>query len=100
MTLESASKYPKEDVYEAIVKSLPTGLKFAPICFSKAGMNYVFFIETEAEAAALLKISRSVSMYGADSGQMLSIRVDRSPPPKINVTDEMWEKAKVVMSNR
>ena len=100
VTVESASKYPKEDVYEAIVKALPVGQKFAPICFSKAGMNYNFYIETDAEAAALSKISRIVSMYGDESGQTLLIRVDRSAMPKVNLTDEMWEKAKVVMSNR
>ena len=88
------------DIYEAIVKALPVGQKFAPICFSKAGMNYNFYIETDAEAAALSKISRRVSMYGDESGQTLSIRVDRSVMPKVNLTDEMWEKAKVVMSNR
>jgi hypothetical protein len=63
-------------------------------------MNYVFHVETDAEAAALMKVSRSVSLFGPDSGQTLTIRVDRSPPPKLNVTDEMWEKAKVVMSSR
>lgn len=100
MTLENASKYSKEDVYEAIIKSLPAGLKFAPICFGKAGMNYVFFVETDSEASALMKVSRSVTLFGPNSGQTLTIRVDRAAPPKLNVTDEMWEKAKIVMSNR
>jgi hypothetical protein len=70
VTLDNASKYPKEDVYEAIVKSLPPGLKFAPLCFCKQGMNYVFFVETDAEAVALAKISRTVTLYGPDSGQV------------------------------
>jgi len=101
--VENASKYPKEDVYDALLKAFPQDnhrLKFTPLCFSKQGMNYVFFVELEGVADALSKMSRNVYMYGTDSGQTLSIRVDRSPPPKMNVNDEMWEKAKLVMSSR
>ena len=102
VVLENASKYPKEDVYDALVKAFPqsNSLKFAPLCFVKHGMNYVFFVETEGVAVALEKLSRNVFMYRPDSGQSLTIRVERSPPPKLNVSDEMWDKAKLVMSTR
>lgn len=103
VTVENASKYPKEDVYDALLKAFPQDnhrLKFTPLCFGKQGMNYVFFVELEGVADALSKMSRNVYMYGPDSGQTLSIRVDRSAPPKMNVNDEMWEKAKLVMSSR
>ena len=63
-------------------------------------MNYIFHVETEGVAEALEKMNKNVFMYRPDSGQSLSIRVERSPPPKLNVSDEMWEKAKLVMSTR
>lgn len=89
-------------MYEALVKAFPQDnrLKFAPLCFVKHGMNYVFYVETKAVADALAKMTRNVFMYSPDLGQTLTIRVERSPPPKVVTSEEMWEKAKVVMSSR
>lgn len=74
-----------------------SGLKFSPLCLTKQGMNYVFYVESDRVAARLENLSTNVYLV---SGQPLSIRVERSPPPKVVVTEEMWEKAKQVMSER
>jgi len=102
VTLENASKYPKEDVYQAIASHFPPdcGMKFAPLCLGKQGMNYTFFVESDRVAAKLEALSMNVLVVSGGSNHPLSIRVERSPPPKVMISEELLDKAKQVMSER
>lgn len=63
-------------------------------------MNYTFYVESDRVAAKLEGLSMNVHLVFAGSSHPLSIRVERSPPPKVVVSEEMLDKAKQVMSER
>ncbi len=63
-------------------------------------MNYTFFVESDRVAAKLEALSMNVHVVSGGSNHPLSIRVERSPPPKVMPTEELMDKAKQVMSER
>lgn len=99
----AAARLSKEAVLRALTASLP-GL--APICFTKLGMNFVFHVESRAQALQLADLDAMINVpdASADGGTVvavaLSIRVEPSPPPQMTLTDEVMFKIKTVMSSR
>ena len=68
VTLLNASRYPKEEVLTALVGAHAA---VAPLCFSKTGMNYVFYVETRQQANALSALDKQIRLQ---DGSALNIR--------------------------
>lgn len=82
---------------------LPTEMsqiKFEPLCFTKHGMNYQFFVERDSVAFTLEKLDKQIFLYGTNESPALSIRIYKSPPPKISDSEDVWDQVKLVMSSR
>jgi len=94
VTLLNASRYPKEEVLTALVGAHAA---VAPLCFSKNGMNYVFYVEARQQANALSALDKQIRLQ---DGSALNIRADPSPPPTMVINDDAIEKIKTVMSQR
>lgn len=61
-------------------------------------MNYVFYVETRAQANALNALDHKVVL--PDGNTTLNISAEPSAPPQTTVNEEMVEKIKVAMSDR
>jgi len=93
--LLNASRHEKTDVLRALVNAFK---ELQPLSFHKQGMNYVFYVETRAQANTLNSLDQKVVL--PDGTSTLNISAEPSAPPQTNVDEEMVEKIKVAMSDR
>jgi len=93
--LLNASRYDKTDVLQSLVNAFK---EVQPLSFQKQGMNYVFYVDTRAQANTLNGLDQKVVLQ--DGTTTLNICAEPSAPPQTTVNEEMVEKIKVAMSDR
>lgn len=95
VTIHNGTKYQKNELLSSLLSS--STAPFKPIAFSKLGPNFVFYVETKESALALRAVDRKLVM---PDGANLGLKVESSSPPQMNMSDEVLEKIKIVMSSR
>eukprot|EP00095_Tigriopus_kingsejongensis_P005674 maker-scaffold846_size89341-snap-gene-0.13 protein:Tk05674 transcript:maker-scaffold846_size89341-snap-gene-0.13-mRNA-1 annotation:"hypothetical protein DAPPUDRAFT_302769" len=96
VTLRKGSLYPKNELLALLVQKCP--VPFAPISYTKQGINNVFYVETKDMSENLKSLDQAIIM---PDGYKLSIMTSACPPPNASKPDEeMLDKLKNVMSSR
>lgn len=95
VTLRNGSKYDKMALLRELTSK--SRLPFTPICYTKNGINTLFYIEDQSAAKALKELDKKIEL---PDGATLTINVDRSTPPNMQITEEIVDKIKLVMSKR
>jgi len=95
ITLTNAAKFEKELVLSSLAKNCP--LPFTPVCVTKNGGNYYFFIESPSVATSLKSLDKKISLT---HNFLMKIKVAPSPAPKHELNEEVRNKIKEIMSNR
>jgi len=95
VTLRNGSKYDKMALLRELTSK--SRLPFTPICYTKNGINTLFYIEDQPAAKALKELDKQIEL---PDGATLTINVDRSTPPNMQITEEIVDKIKLVMSKR
>jgi len=95
VVLKHGTKYDKIPLLKALLARC--SVKFIPICYTKQGMNTLFYLEDQTAARALKELDKQIEM---PDGFQLQINIERTTPPNMPITEELVDKIKVVMSKR
>ena len=95
VTITNAAKFEKDVVLSSLARNCTE--TFNPVCFTKNGGNYSFYVESHSAASSLKLLDKKISLT---HNFLMKIKVVPSPPPKHELNDEVREKIKMVMSSR